>query len=100
MLSVLNFTTKADKLDHQLTTEQKEQLERDRASRKEIVKNKVQAVAKMSKVFAVLREERETIAELKKALGKEVLPPGTLALGIEEIKKSIFFPNHSYSNIR
>jgi len=69
-----------------LTDEEKKAM---KDTRKEAVKNKIKAVAKMSLVFRVLREERETINELKKKLGSDVLPPGLLVDGAQGIKSAI-----------
>jgi serine/threonine-protein phosphatase 2B catalytic subunit len=47
------------------------------------------AVGKMARVFSVLREESESVMELKNVTGTGKLPYGTLALGAEGIKKAI-----------
>jgi serine/threonine-protein phosphatase 2B catalytic subunit len=54
--------------------------------RRNVIRNKIKAVGKMSRVFQVLREESESIMELKNLLGKTQLPTGYLALGAEGIK--------------
>ncbi|KAJ3039604.1 3',5'-cyclic-nucleotide phosphodiesterase (PDEase) (3':5'-CNP) [Rhizophlyctis rosea] len=58
-------------------------------ARRQVIKNKIMAVGRMSRVFSVLREESESIMELKNLTGSTTLPPGTLALGAEGIKKAI-----------
>jgi serine/threonine-protein phosphatase 2B catalytic subunit len=88
LLFILDLSTTSGKLDHTLSEEERLELEKDKRQRKQIVQTKVAAVSKVSRLFSILREERETIVELKRALGKETLPPGTLALGLEEAKKS------------
>ena len=55
------------------------------------------AIAKMSRVFKVLREERETISELKKMMGLSLLPPGTLSDGAEGIRRGTSFLSLSLS---
>ncbi len=57
--------------------------------RRQVVRNKIKAIGKMAKVFGMLREEKETIAELKNVMGVTSLPAGTLALGSEGIKQAI-----------
>lgn len=59
------------------------------AERREVIKNKILAVGKMSRVFAVLREESEAMSELKSVNGTQKLPSDTLANGAEGIKESI-----------
>jgi serine/threonine-protein phosphatase 2B catalytic subunit len=43
----------------------------------------------MAVVFNTLRNEKESIMELKAVLGTQKLPPGSLALGSEGIKDAI-----------
>jgi len=57
--------------------------------RKNVIKNKVLAIGKMARVFSVLREESESVAELKSLMGKTALPYGTLASGAEGLRKAI-----------
>ncbi|KNE54559.1 serine/threonine-protein phosphatase 2B catalytic subunit [Allomyces macrogynus ATCC 38327] len=57
--------------------------------RRQVIKNKILAVGRMSKMFNLLRQEAEAINELKSALGTDVLPKGYLALGSEGIKSAI-----------
>lgn len=58
-------------------------------ARRKVIRNKIKAVAKLSRVFNVLREESESIMELKNLMGRQSLPSGYLALGAEGIKKAI-----------
>ena len=74
--------------------------------RRKVIKNKILAVGRMSRVFALLRcvqpwvcplliltpayrEESEKVSELKSVSGSAKLPYGTLALGAEGIKEAI-----------
>ncbi|KAF7796159.1 hypothetical protein EIP86_007333 [Pleurotus ostreatoroseus] len=61
----------------------------DSQERRKIIKNKILAVGRMSRVFALLREESEKVSELKSMSGSAKLPYGTLALGAEGIKDAI-----------
>ncbi|KAG2367192.1 Metallo-dependent phosphatase-like protein [Suillus spraguei] len=58
-------------------------------ARRKIIKNKILAVGRMARVFALLREESEKVSELKSISGSSKLPYGTLALGTEGIKDAI-----------
>jgi serine/threonine-protein phosphatase 2B catalytic subunit len=60
------------------------------AERRQIIKNKILAIGKMSRVFSVLREESERVMELKSISPTGKLPVGTLALGAEGIKHGMF----------
>ncbi|KAK4699313.1 hypothetical protein P7C70_g6951, partial [Phenoliferia sp. Uapishka_3] len=57
--------------------------------RRKQIKNKILAVGKMSRLFSVLREESESVSELKNISGSTKLPYGALANGVEGIKDSI-----------
>ncbi|RUS15459.1 Metallo-dependent phosphatase-like protein [Endogone sp. FLAS-F59071] len=57
--------------------------------RRQVIKSKILAIGKLSRVFSVLRQESETVAELKNLSGLDKLPVGTLALGAEGIKNAI-----------
>ncbi|TFK70822.1 Metallo-dependent phosphatase [Pluteus cervinus] len=57
--------------------------------RRKVIKNKIMAVGRMARVFALLREESEKVSELKSVTGSNKLPYGTLASGQEGIKEAI-----------
>nr|AOC97539.1 calcineurin [Volvariella volvacea] len=57
--------------------------------RRKVIKNKIMAVGRMARVFALLREESEKVSELKSVSGSAKLPYGTLASGQEGIKEAI-----------
>jgi len=69
-------------------TDTKESAE-ESAERKRIIKSKIMAVGRVSRVFALLREESERVSELKSVAGMKELPSDTLANGAEGIKDSI-----------
>jgi len=57
--------------------------------RKQVIKSKILAVGRMSRVFSLLREESERVSELKSISGSNALPAGLLANGAEGIKEAI-----------
>jgi serine/threonine-protein phosphatase 2B catalytic subunit len=57
-------------------------------ARRRAIKNKILAIGRLSRVFQVLREESESVTELKTVSGGR-LPAGTLMLGAEGIKNAI-----------
>ncbi|KGO68902.1 Serine/threonine-specific protein phosphatase/bis(5-nucleosyl)-tetraphosphatase [Penicillium italicum] len=59
------------------------------------IKNKILAIGRISRVFQVLREQSESVTELKTAAGGR-LPAGTLMLGAEGIKQAI----HNFEDAR
>ncbi|UZJ57311.1 hypothetical protein CBS101457_006631 [Exobasidium rhododendri] len=61
----------------------------EQAERRTVIKNKILAVGRMSRVFALLREEAERVSELKSANGSGKLPYGSLASGSEGVKEAI-----------
>ncbi|KAF8837876.1 Metallo-dependent phosphatase [Paxillus ammoniavirescens] len=61
----------------------------DPLERRKVIKNKILAVGRMARVFALLREESEKVSELKSISGSGKLPFGTLASGTEGIKDAI-----------
>ncbi|ESK92590.1 serine threonine-protein phosphatase 2b catalytic subunit a1 [Moniliophthora roreri MCA 2997] len=57
--------------------------------RRKVIKNKILAVGRVARVFALLREDAEKVSELKSVSGMSKLPYGTLASGSEGIKEAI-----------
>ncbi|SAL94768.1 hypothetical protein [Absidia glauca] len=61
----------------------------DTDQRRQIIKNKILAIGKMSRSFSVLRENSELVMELKSKCDTGKLPAGTLELGAEGIRRAI-----------
>ncbi|KAJ3128001.1 Serine/threonine-protein phosphatase 2B catalytic subunit alpha [Nowakowskiella sp. JEL0407] len=82
LLGILSVCSK-DELDD------KTEAEDEKEARRIVIRNKIKAVGKMARTFQVLRQERESIMELKNVMGTKALPAGMLALGAEGIKQAI-----------
>ncbi|TPX47534.1 hypothetical protein SeMB42_g00183 [Synchytrium endobioticum] len=87
LVSILNICSKEELRELESIGKSAEEVEQE--ARRQVIRNKILAVGKMARVFQVLRQETETIAELKKVMGTATLPVGTLALGAEGIKQAI-----------
>lgn len=92
LIAILNICTKEELDDekNQLALEDKSMtLDEAAKLRQTVIRNKIMAVGKMSRVFSVLRENSERVMELKSLSPSGKLPLGTLALGVEGIKSAI-----------
>ncbi|RXW22813.1 hypothetical protein EST38_g3060 [Candolleomyces aberdarensis] len=91
LVAVLNTCTKEEleEADEDLAMIPAADAAQETAERRKIIKNKIMAVGRMARVFALLREESEKVSELKSVSGSAKLPYGTLASGSEGIKDAI-----------
>ncbi|KAK5668029.1 hypothetical protein QVD99_005073 [Batrachochytrium dendrobatidis] len=89
LLAILNICSKEELADEDEIQHVEGEELTEQEQRRVVIRNKIKAVGRMARVFATLREEKESIMELKNVLGVQHLPPGTLALGAEGIKQAI-----------
>ncbi|KAF9438566.1 3',5'-cyclic-nucleotide phosphodiesterase (PDEase) (3':5'-CNP) [Entomortierella beljakovae] len=87
---VSNPASPATAVDTSVETQQSKESSKNR------IRQKIMAVGRLSRVFAVLRAESETVSELKDLMGTTKLPYGYLALGAEGLKKAI----HSFEDAK
>ncbi|BEJ14350.1 hypothetical protein CspHIS471_0401170 [Cutaneotrichosporon sp. HIS471] len=94
LIAILNCCTKEELEEEEETpmiTPETPEMDTDEVSaeRRQVIKNKILAVGRMSRVFSLLREESERVSELKSLTGSGTLPAGLLANGAEGIKEAI-----------
>ncbi|KAJ7166926.1 Metallo-dependent phosphatase-like protein [Mycena filopes] len=92
LVAVLNTCTKEELEDEDVampTSPTSPVSAEESDARRKVIKNKIMAVGRMARVFALLREESEQVSELKSVSGSSKLPYGTLASGSEGIKSAI-----------
>ncbi|EIM85718.1 Metallo-dependent phosphatase [Stereum hirsutum FP-91666 SS1] len=88
LIAVLNTCTK-EELEESSDDESVSDSDTAKAARRKVIRNKILAVGRMSRVFSLLREESEKVSELKSISGSSKLPYGMLATGAEGIHNAI-----------
>lgn len=94
LISILNICTKEELEEETSILEPRpganamEEEEEDYEARRDAFKNKIMAIGRLSRMFQVLRQESESVNELKAHSGGK-LPTGTLMLGSQGIRNAI-----------
>lgn len=88
LLLTLNIPSMRAKLSG-LTTKDKEKLEQLKKFRERVIKSKILAVNKVSKMFHTVRNEREAVDELMNVMGTRIVPHHYLTLGAQEIRELV-----------
>ncbi|OLL24602.1 Serine/threonine-protein phosphatase 2B catalytic subunit [Neolecta irregularis DAH-3] len=97
LIAILNICSKEElDTDDTALTPTTSTTSDDQEQRRQVIKNKILAIGRLSRVFQVLREESESVTELKTVSGSPRLPAGTLVLGAEGIKEAI----HGFEDAR
>jgi len=106
LVNVLNICTD-EELDHgeedgEVDGDEKDIMKRAAAmaARREVIRNKVRAIGKMARVFTVLREESETVLQLKGLTPNGMLPVGALSGGKETMVNAVsgVSPHHKIAS--
>lgn len=88
LLLALNIPHMRAKLTN-LSEKERERLEELKKFRDRVIKSKIMAVNKVSKMFHTVRNEREAVDELMNVMGTRIVPHKYLTLGSQEIRELV-----------
>jgi serine/threonine-protein phosphatase 2B catalytic subunit len=88
LMAVLNVPSLNMKLAT-LSDDQRSQLEKEKKVKMDVIKSKIRAIGRVNKMFATVRDERETLTELMNVMGTTIVPASYLTLGHEDLRKAI-----------
>lgn len=70
----------------EMTEAERQKLEQLKQFRERVIKSKIMAVSKISKMFRTVRNDREVVDELMNVMGTRIVPHRYLTLGAQEIR--------------
>lgn len=88
LLLTLNIPNMRAKLSG-LTPDERDKLDQLKKFRERVIKSKIMAVNKVSKMFQTIRNDREAVDELMNVMGTRIVPHKYLTLGSQEIRELV-----------